>query len=112
MRATLIYKFGDVRLEEVPDPVVHEPTDVIVRVTYACVCGSHLHPYRDLEDTPEGRRMGHEAIGVVEQVGGQVRTLTVGDTVIVPFAWSDGTCGWSTGSCTTSASATSSSTTT
>lgn len=86
MRATLIYKSGDVRVEEVPDPIIQEPTDAIIRVTYACVCGSDLHPYHDLEDTPEGRRMGHEAIGVVEEVGGEVTTLKPGDTVIVPFA--------------------------
>ncbi len=92
MKATVMYGSGDVRVVEVPDPVLEEPTDALVRVTYACVCGSDLHPYHDLEDTPEGRRMGHEAIGVVEAVGDAVRTLTPGDTVIVPFAWSDGTC--------------------
>lgn len=92
MKATLMYKSGDVRVEEVPDPVIQEPTDAVIRVTYACVCGSDLHPYHNLEETPEGRRMGHEAIGVVEQVGDQVTTLSPGDTVIVPFAWSDGTC--------------------
>jgi threonine dehydrogenase-like Zn-dependent dehydrogenase len=92
MRATLMYGSGDVRVVEVPDPEILEPTDAILRVTYACVCGSDLHPYHDLEDTPEGRRMGHEAIGVVERIGSDVASLEVGDTVIVPFAWSDGTC--------------------
>ncbi|MFD3444542.1 zinc-binding dehydrogenase [Microbacteriaceae bacterium 4G12] len=92
MKATLMYKSGDVRVVEVPEPEIQEPTDAIIRVTYACVCGSDLHPYHDLEDTPEGRRMGHEAIGVVEQIGDAVASLSVGDTVIVPFAWSDGTC--------------------
>ncbi|KIU03352.1 IMP dehydrogenase [Frigoribacterium sp. MEB024] len=87
-----MYGAGDVRVEEVPDPVVQKPTEALIRVTYACVCGSDLHPYHDLGDTPEGRRMGHEAIGVVEEIGDDVRTLSVGDTVIVPFAWSDGTC--------------------
>ncbi|KQO48118.1 IMP dehydrogenase [Frigoribacterium sp. Leaf415] len=87
-----MYGAGDVRVEEVPDPVVQKPTEALIRVTYACVCGSDLHPYHDLGDTPEGRRMGHEAIGVVEEIGADVRTLSVGDTVIVPFAWSDGTC--------------------
>ena len=56
--------------EEVPDPVLHDPTDAIIRVTYACVCGSDLHPYHDLETTHEGRRMGHEAIG--EAFGGNI----------------------------------------
>ncbi len=92
MKATLMYSSGDVRVVEVPEPELQEPTDAILRVTYACVCGSDLHPYHDLGDTPEGRRMGHEAIGVVEQIGDAVSTLSVGDTVIVPFAWSDGTC--------------------
>ncbi|ROQ05655.1 threonine dehydrogenase-like Zn-dependent dehydrogenase [Rathayibacter sp. PhB93] len=92
MKATVMYGAGDVRVEEVPDPVIQQPTEALIRVTYACVCGSDLHPYHDLGDTPEGRRMGHEAIGVVEQIGGDVTTLSVGDTVIVPFAWSDGTC--------------------
>ncbi len=92
MRAALMYGAGDVRVAEVPEPTILEPTDAIVRVTYACVCGSDLHPYHDLEATPEGRHMGHEAIGVVEQVGDAVATLHVGDTVIIPFAWSDGTC--------------------
>jgi threonine dehydrogenase-like Zn-dependent dehydrogenase len=74
MKATLMYKSGDVRVQDVPDPVIEEPSDAVIRVTYACVCGSDLHPYHDLEETPEGRRMGHEAIGVVEQVGEQVST--------------------------------------
>lgn len=67
MKATVMCGSGDVRVEEVPDPELVEPTDAIVRVTHACVCGSDLHPYHDLEDTPQGRRMGHEAIGVVEE---------------------------------------------
>jgi threonine dehydrogenase-like Zn-dependent dehydrogenase len=92
MKATVMYGAGDVRVEEVPDPVIQKPTEALIRVTYACVCGSDLHPYHDLGDTPEGRRMGHEAIGVVEEIGADVHTLSVGDTVIVPFAWSDGTC--------------------
>lgn len=92
MKATVMYGAGDVRVEEVPDPIIQKPTEALIRVTYACVCGSDLHPYHDLGDTPEGRRMGHEAIGVVEEIGDDVRTLAIGDTVIVPFAWSDGTC--------------------
>ena len=92
MRATLMFKAGDVRVLEVPDPEIQAPTDAVIRVTHACVCGSDLHPHHDLEETPEGRRMGHEAIGVVEQIGDDVARLAVGDTVIVPFAWSDNTC--------------------
>jgi len=97
-----MYGSGDVRVEEVADPVIGQPTDALVRVTYACVCGSDLHPYHDREVTTEGRRMGHEAIGVVEEVGSDVTTLAVGDTVIVPFAWSDGTCAFCQDGITTS----------
>ncbi|WP_200938880.1 alcohol dehydrogenase catalytic domain-containing protein [Modestobacter sp. Leaf380] len=102
MRATVMYAAGDVRVEEVPDPVLTAPTDALVRVTFACVCGSDLHPYHDLEDTPGGRRMGHEAIGVVEEIGSAVTRLSVGDTVIVPFAWSDNTCAFCRDGITTS----------
>ncbi|WP_314451783.1 zinc-binding dehydrogenase [uncultured Microbacterium sp.] len=102
MRATLMYAAGDVRVVDVPEPTIEEPTDAVIRVTYACVCGSDLHPYHDLGDTPEGRHMGHEAIGVIEQIGADVTTLAVGDTVIVPFAWSDGTCAFCRDGITTS----------
>lgn len=102
MKATLMYGAGDVRVENVADPVIQHPTEALVRVTYACVCGSDLHPYHDLEETSEGRRMGHEAIGVVEEIGADVATLSVGDTVIVPFAWSDNTCAYCRDGITTS----------
>ncbi|MFF3063508.1 zinc-binding dehydrogenase [Oerskovia sp. NPDC057915] len=92
MRATFMYGAGDVRVVEVPDPVLQAPTDAIVRVTLACVCGSDLHPYRSLPASAEGVPMGHELIGVVEQVGEAVTDLAVGDLVISPFAFSDNTC--------------------
>src|SRR3954468_769664 len=92
MRATLMYAAGDVRVEDVPDPSIAEPTDAIIRITSACICGSDLWPYADLERTEEGRPMGHEAIGVVEDVGADVRTIKRGDLVVMPFAFSDGTC--------------------
>src|SRR3954452_10062478 len=92
MRATLMYAAGDVRIEDVPDPSIVEPTDAIIRVTSACVCGSDLWPYADLEPTETGRPMGHEAIGLVEDVGADVRTIKRGDLVVMPFAFSDGTC--------------------
>ncbi|MEA2242350.1 MAG: hypothetical protein QOD24_1906, partial [Solirubrobacteraceae bacterium] len=76
----------------VPDARIAEPTDAVVRVTRACICGSDLWPYTSLEPTETGRRMGHEAIGVVEDVGADVRTLKAGDVVVMPFAFSDGTC--------------------
>src|SRR3954469_5600460 len=92
MRATLMYAAGDVRVEDVPDPCIVEPTDAIIRVTSACICGSDLWPYAELEPTKTGRPMGHEAIGVVEDVGTDVRNLKRGDLVVMPFAFSDGTC--------------------
>src|SRR5207302_4359816 len=92
MRATVMYEAGDVRIEDVPDPSIAEPTDAIVRVTRACICGSDLWPYKTLEASEGSRAMGHEAIGVVEDVGAQVSTVKAGDLVVMPFAFSDGTC--------------------
>ena len=92
MRATIMYGAGDVRIENVPDASLIEPTDALVSVSRACICGSDLWPYKLKAPDEGGQRMGHEAIGVVEEVGDQVTTLALGDTVIVPFAWSDGSC--------------------
>src|SRR5947209_6366949 len=92
MRATVMFGAGDVRIENVPDARLIEPTDALVAVTRACICGSDLWPYRTLGHSGIGRRMGHEAIGVVEAVGTDVGTMKVGDVVVMPFAYSDGTC--------------------
>ncbi|PYK22047.1 MAG: IMP dehydrogenase, partial [Verrucomicrobia bacterium] len=92
MRATVMYSAGDVRIENVPDPQVIEPTDAVIRVTRACICGSDLWPYQKMEHSDTGRVVGREAIGVVEDVGADVRTIKRGDFVIMPFAFSDGTC--------------------
>jgi len=92
MRATVMFEAGDVRIENVPDPRIIEPTDAIISVSRACVCGSDLWPYQKMEHNDNGRVMGHEAIGVVEDVGAEVRTIKRGDLVIMPFAFSDGTC--------------------
>ena len=70
-----MYQAGDVRVENVPDPVLREPTDAIVRVTSACICGSDLWPYQSMPASDEGRRMGHEFIGIVEEVGAEVARL-------------------------------------
>ena len=92
MRATIMYAARDVRVENVPDAALAEPTDAIVRVARACICGSDLWPYRSMERSETGQSMGHEAIGVVEAVGSGVRTVKPGDLVIMPFAYSDGRC--------------------
>ena len=92
MRATVMYSAGDVRIVNLPDPAIVEPGDAVVHITRACICGSDLWPYKELPATETGLRMGHEALGVVEAVGKNVRKVKRGDFVIVPFAYSDGTC--------------------
>jgi threonine dehydrogenase-like Zn-dependent dehydrogenase len=92
MRATVMYKAGEVRIANVPDARIINPTDALVKVTRACICGSDLWPYKTMEPSDTGVVMGHEAIGVVEDVGKDVRRVRRGDFVIMPFAWSDGTC--------------------
>jgi hypothetical protein len=92
MKATVMFAAGDVRIQDVPDPTIVESTDAIVRVTSGCICGSDLWPYADMERSDAGQPMGHEAIGIVEEVGAEVRTIKRGDLVVMPFAYSDGTC--------------------
>ncbi|MEA2593458.1 MAG: hypothetical protein QOD62_3289 [Actinomycetota bacterium] len=96
MRATLIYGAGDVRVEDVPDPTLQEPTDALVRVLHACVCGSDLWPYRSMAASEQGSRIGHEFLGVVEDVGSEVSGLNAGDLVVAPFMWADNTCDFCT----------------
>jgi threonine dehydrogenase-like Zn-dependent dehydrogenase len=91
MRATIMPKAHDVRIDNVPDAAIKDPTDAVIRITRACICGSDLWPYNGGPNV-EGQRMGHEAIGVVEDVGRDVRTVKRGDVVIMPFANSDGNC--------------------
>jgi threonine dehydrogenase-like Zn-dependent dehydrogenase len=92
MRATVMYGAHDVRVETVPDARIVEPTDALVRVTRACICGSDLWPYNSTPPSATGNRMGHEFLGGVESIGADVRTVKKGDVVVAPFAWSDGTC--------------------
>ena len=92
MRATFLYGPGDVRVENVPDPTLQQPTDALVRVVRSCVCGSDLHPYHSRPASAEGSPMGHEFIGVVEATGSAVSSVKAGDLVIAPFAWFDNTC--------------------
>jgi len=92
MRATYLYGAGDVRVIDVPDPKIEHGTDALVRVTRACVCGSDLHPYHSKPATDEASSIGHEFIGMVEEVGPEVTTVAPGDFVIAPFAVSCGAC--------------------
>ncbi len=92
MQATVMYGAGDVRVENVPDAQIKEPTDALLVVTRAAICGSDLWPYKGMNPSETGRRMGHEFIGIIEAVGAEVRNFKPGDLVVAPFAWSDNTC--------------------
>jgi threonine dehydrogenase-like Zn-dependent dehydrogenase len=92
MRAALMYKAGDVRIEDVPDSRIKRPTDALVRITASCICGSDLHPYHSMTAGDGPARMGHELIGIVEDIGSEITTLRKGDLVVSPFAISDNTC--------------------
>lgn len=92
MRATRIYAPFDIRVEEVPDPQIQQPTDVIVRVSRACICGSDLWPYQGASERAPGQRIGHEFLGVVTDAGREVRSLRPGQLVVAPFVWADGQC--------------------
>jgi threonine dehydrogenase-like Zn-dependent dehydrogenase len=92
MRAAVYHGQYDVRIDQVPDPRVEQPTDAVVRITHACICGSDLWPYRGINAWQSGWRIGHEFVGVVEDAGSAVHTLKRGDRVLAPYAFSDGTC--------------------
>jgi threonine dehydrogenase-like Zn-dependent dehydrogenase len=83
---------GDVRVQDRDDPRVVKPTDAVIRVTAACVCGSDLWPYRGVDGEVRDRPMGHEYVGVVEQAGDEVRNVRPGDFVVGSFFASDNTC--------------------
>ena len=92
MRATVMYRAGDVRVENVPDAKIVEPTDALVRVTRRVSAAAISGRTTRCRPSETGNRMGHEFIGVVESIGTDVRTVKKGDLVVAPFAWSDGTC--------------------
>ncbi|WP_432584866.1 zinc-dependent alcohol dehydrogenase family protein [Streptomyces sp. HD1123-B1] len=92
MRATVIHGPHDIRIEEVPDPRIEHPSDAVVRVLNACICGSDLWAYRGVAPRVAGQRIGHEFLGVVEESGSEVTGFTPGDLVLAPFVWSDGVC--------------------
>src|ERR671921_769631 len=92
MRATVMYSAGDVRIEDVPDPSIVEPTDAVIRLPVTCVCGSDLWPYRGTDPVPQPTPMGHEYVGIVEEVGSKVRLIEPGQFVVGSFFASDNTC--------------------
>lgn len=92
MRATYLTEPFSIELRDVAGPTVREPGDAVVRVVASCICGSDLWPYRGIADVPRPRRIGHEFVGIVEEVGAEVASLRTGDFVIAPFLYSDNTC--------------------
>ena len=91
MRAVIMHAPGDVRVEDREDPRIIDPTDAVIRLAATCICGSDLWPYRGA-DSPDHQHMGHEYVGVVEEIGSAVETLEVGDFVVGSFVISCGTC--------------------
>jgi threonine dehydrogenase-like Zn-dependent dehydrogenase len=90
MRGVVMEAPGDVRVEERADPEIVEPTDAVIRLAATCICGSDLWPYRGVEQV-DHQPMGHEYVGVVEEVGADVRNVKVGDFVVGSFVISDNT---------------------
>ncbi|WP_208322734.1 zinc-dependent alcohol dehydrogenase family protein [Salinibacterium sp. ZJ454] len=91
MRGVVMYTAGDVRVEDREDPRIVEPTDAIVRLSATCICGSDLWPYRGVEPA-DHQVMGHEYVGIVEEIGADVVNVNVGDFVVGSFVISDNTC--------------------
>lgn len=92
MKAAIFQGPGKIEVKEVPDPVIQNPDEAIVRVTYSCICGSDLWYWRGLTPLDPGYRIGHEFMGIVEAAGDGVKNIKIGDLVIAPFVVSDGTC--------------------
>jgi threonine dehydrogenase-like Zn-dependent dehydrogenase len=92
MRGVVLHAPGDVRVEDREEPRILAPTDALIRLSAACVCGSDLWPYRGIEKITEPRPMGHEYVGIVEEVGSDVRTVRPGQFVVGSFLASDNTC--------------------
>ena len=92
MLGTMLYAPGDIRYEERDPPRILKPTDAIIRVSAACVCGSDLWPYRGIEPVRRPSPMGHEYAGIVEETGSEVRNVRPGDFAVGSFMASDGTC--------------------
>ena len=91
MRGVIMHAAGDVRVEDRADPVIEEPTDAVIRLAASCICGSDLWPYRGSDDV-DATPMGHEYVGVVTEIGSEVKNVVVGDFVVGSFMASDNTC--------------------
>src|SRR5437773_70761 len=95
MKAVVFYGVGDIRLEDVREPRIEEPTDAIVRLTASAICGTDLHMVRGtLPGMRPGTILGHEGVGVIEAVGADVRNLSVGDRVVIPSTIACGYCSY------------------
>lgn len=92
MRATVLHSPGDIRCDEVADPVIQKPTDAIIKLSASCICGSDLWPYRGLQNSNGPMHMGHEYCGIVVEVGSAVKTVRPGQFVVGSFCLSDNTC--------------------
>ncbi|WP_043626926.1 zinc-dependent alcohol dehydrogenase family protein [Nonomuraea candida] len=92
MRGVVLHAPGDVRVEELAEPRITAPTDAVIRLAATCICGSDLWPYRGVDPVERPMPMGHEYVGVVEEVGGEVRNVRPGQFVVGSFVASDGTC--------------------
>jgi threonine dehydrogenase-like Zn-dependent dehydrogenase len=92
MKGAVLHGPRDIRFEERDEPRILEPSDAVITLAAACVCGSDLWPYRGVEPITEPTPMGHEYVGVVEQVGSEVKEIKVGDFVVGSFFASDNTC--------------------
>ena len=95
MKAVVYRGVGDIRIEDVPEPEIQDPTDAIVRITTSAICGTDLHFVRGtVEGMKPGTVLGHEGVGVIEEVGEGVRNLNVGDRVVIPSTIACGTCSY------------------
>ena len=92
MRGVVMYAPGDVRVEDRPDPQILQPTDAIIRMPATCICGSDLWPYRGVDTVDRPTPMGHEYVGIVQEVGDEVTTIKPGQFVVGSFTASDNTC--------------------
>src|ERR671934_2063929 len=93
MKAVVFYEIGDIRLEDVPEPKIQEPSDAIVRLTASAICGTDLHMVRGtMTGMKPGTILGHEGVGIIEVYGDHVRNLEIGDRVVIPSTIACGSC--------------------